>query len=133
MIAELLLTRTAATETGPALFYTALELKPDKLAGKSSRVLLGIQIECAQCHDHPFDDWTQKDFWSYSAFFARIGYARDGEIRNQLADTGRGDLKIPNTDEVALPRFPGGQVSLDNDVSLMIDLNPVTLTKASRR
>ncbi len=45
---------------------------PTELAVKTARVFLGVQIQCAQCHDHPFDKYTQEDFWGLTAFFAGI-------------------------------------------------------------
>jgi len=72
MVSEILLANGAANRTGPALFYTALQLKPEDLASSTSRIFCGVKIECAQCHDHPFDKWTRRDFWGYAAFFARL-------------------------------------------------------------
>ena len=66
------LTASGSSETGPVLFYQALNVEPEKLAAATARSFLGIQIQCAQCHDHPFDDWSQEDFWEYAAFFARV-------------------------------------------------------------
>ncbi len=56
----------------PAAFYRAKEAKPEKLAAATSRIFLGIRLECAQCHDHFFDKWKQDEFWSYAAFFASL-------------------------------------------------------------
>ena len=43
---------------------------PAGMASSVSRVFLGVRLECAQCHDHPFTDWTQQDFWGVAAFFS---------------------------------------------------------------
>lgn len=56
----------------PAAFYRAKEAKPERLAAATSRLFLGIRIDCAQCHDHPFDDWKQQQFWQHAAFFTDI-------------------------------------------------------------
>jgi hypothetical protein len=48
-----LLVATEGSDAGPALYYTSLELAPEKLASSTARIFLGLQIECAQCHDHP--------------------------------------------------------------------------------
>ncbi len=42
---------------------------PLAMAGKMSRVFMGVQIQCAQCHDHPFDKWTQEEFYGMASFF----------------------------------------------------------------
>lgn len=46
--------------------------KPDLLAGAVGRVFLGVQVQCAECHDHPLAPWTQADFWGVAAFFGRV-------------------------------------------------------------
>jgi hypothetical protein len=110
VVADLLVTTGAGNETGPALFYTALELKPEELAARTARIFLGVQIECAQCHDHPFDKWKQTDFWGYAAFFARL---RQGQGQRRLAaqviDTDSGEVMLPETTEAVEPRFLDGQ------------------------
>lgn len=53
----------------PIAFALALENKPENLAGNTSRLFLGARLECAQCHNHPFADWTREQFWQYAAFF----------------------------------------------------------------
>ena len=50
---------------------------PQALAGKFARVFMGTQIQCAQCHDHPFDKWTQEDFYGMAAFFTQVNVRRD--------------------------------------------------------
>jgi hypothetical protein len=45
---------------------------PAELAATAARTLCGVQIRCAQCHDHPFDKYKQEDFWAFAAFFSRV-------------------------------------------------------------
>jgi len=59
------------SESPPANFYTAVP-EPGKVAGTISQVFLGVRIECAQCHHHPFDRWTQTDYFGMSAYFAQL-------------------------------------------------------------
>lgn len=59
------------TVDGPANFLAAADVDPAKLAARTSRAFLGIRLDCAQCHDHPFTDWKQRDFEGLAAFFAR--------------------------------------------------------------
>lgn len=95
-------------QSGPALYYTSLELKPEKLASSSARLFLGLQIQCAECHDHPFDRWTQRDFWGYAAYFAQLEPPRDERpdlVR--VMDRMDGEVVLPGSDERILPRFPG--------------------------
>jgi hypothetical protein len=105
------LVATGGGDSGPALYYTALELKPEKLAGSTARIFLGLQLECAQCHRHPFDKWTQEDFWGYAAFFSQLaqngGMNRPGAVR--LVDRNEGEVTLPDSETVVLPRYPDGR------------------------
>ncbi len=110
IVRELLLAEGRVSESGPLLFYAALKLNPEELAARTSRAFLGVRMECAQCHNHPFDDISQQDFWSFAAFFARISRPR-GKMEmtsNVLAvrDNERGDVSIPNSKEIVPPRLP---------------------------
>ena len=57
---------------------------PEDNAANTLRVFLGTRIECAQCHDHPFDEWTQRDFYETVAFFGgvqmRLPLMADGQV-----------------------------------------------------
>jgi hypothetical protein len=57
--------------TNPIGFYTATENKPENLAATASRAFLGVNLDCAQCHDHPFARWSRDQFWQTAAFFVR--------------------------------------------------------------
>jgi hypothetical protein len=57
-------------EGAPAAFYVAVGNTPDNAASSLSRVFLGVRIGCAKCHNHPFADWRQEDFWGMAAFIA---------------------------------------------------------------
>jgi hypothetical protein len=96
------------------LFYTSLQLKPEELAASTSRVFLGTQIQCAQCHDHPFDHWKQRDFWAYAAFFSRLSPLQSRQaVGFEVRDIEWGDVALPGTKEVVLPQFLGGELSPD--------------------
>jgi hypothetical protein len=53
--------------------------KPEEKALNFSYTFLGVRLECAQCHKHPFDQWTQDDFNQFTAFFTGIGYGNNRE------------------------------------------------------
>jgi hypothetical protein len=46
--------------------------RPDRLAGAAAALFLGVQIQCAECHDHPFAQWKQTEFWGLAAFFSQL-------------------------------------------------------------
>jgi hypothetical protein len=111
---ELILATGQASDSGPALFYTALELKPEKLAASTSRAFLGIQIQCAECHNHPFDKWTKRDFWGYAAFFARVSpESGRGMTVSFVRDRETGEVTLPNSREVVPARYLLGSVASD--------------------
>ncbi|MCA9071228.1 MAG: DUF1549 domain-containing protein, partial [Planctomycetaceae bacterium] len=109
---ELLLAEGRLSKSGPLLFYTALKLDADQIASRTSRVFLGMRLECAECHDHPFEPWKQKDFWGQAAFFAQISRPR-GELEQasrvmRVADIDRGEVMLPDTVQVVEPKFLDG-------------------------
>lgn len=63
------------------IFYQAVGGTPDAQATAVTRIFLGIRLGCAQCHDHPFADWKQKDFWGMAAFFSGAN-PRPGQTSN---------------------------------------------------
>jgi hypothetical protein len=70
-----LLTATGKMEDNPAVTYLIegrLPLGVTDLTDLSSRYFLGVRLNCAQCHDHPFVEWKQKDYWGMAAFFTEI-------------------------------------------------------------
>ncbi len=91
-------------------YYFAKEAKPENLASSSARVFLGIRLECAQCHNHPFATWTRDQFWGLASFFAGI-QTRDNGGGIVLPDRevlDRRELAIPGTDRVVQATFPDG-------------------------
>ncbi len=104
-----------AEAIGPAVFYQVHDTDPAKLAAATSRIFLGVQIQCAQCHDHPFDDWSQQDFWGYAAFFARLRASQPNSdpLAFRLIDLTEGEVTLPDTEQVVLPRYPS-RAAVDN-------------------
>lgn len=93
----------------PFAFFQAKQIAPENLAAATSRTFLGIRIECAQCHHHPFDKWQREEFWSFAAFFG--GLARDGrgepvfEVReNTLLRA----IKVSGTEKVVQAAYLDG-------------------------
>ncbi|MCA9130031.1 MAG: DUF1549 domain-containing protein [Planctomycetales bacterium] len=102
LVADLLVA-TGSTQNGPTAFFVALEGKPEKLAAKTARVFMGVQLDCAECHDHPFDDWKQQDFWGLAAYFARVS-AADTPTMASVTDLEEGEVMIPDTSTVVAPK-----------------------------
>ncbi len=81
----------------PVAFYAAKLNKPEVIAADSARAFLGLRLECAQCHHHPFAKWRREEFWGFSAFFAGVP--------NPTADGVATPLKPvnPNLRELTIP------------------------------
>lgn len=77
---------------GSTALIFAHQGEPEEIAAEASRLFLGIQIQCANCHDHPWDQWKRNQFHELVAFFPRITVRRD---RN--SDSMR-DYEIVSTD-----------------------------------
>ena len=87
----------------PVGYYAAKESKPENIASGVSRVFLGIRLECAQCHNHPFASWKRDQFWSLAAFFADVppqGADNTFVSRRDPDAAPRRELTIPGSKKV---------------------------------
>jgi hypothetical protein len=97
------------SNSSPLAFYQAKQVAPENLAASTSRIFLGIRIECAQCHDHPFDSWKRDQFWSLAAFFG--GIVREGQpnVFGQVREIpDRREISIPDSDMVVQAGYLDG-------------------------
>ena len=110
-----------AEEDNSKLFYVA-NRDADDLATATMRLFLGKQLQCAKCHDHPFESWTQRDYYGMAAFFVRtfvveadgatphikkfyVGEKSTGEVSFTVLPP---DAKPGTKGEPAKPQFLGG-------------------------
>jgi hypothetical protein len=120
IVRQLLLAEGRVSESGPILFYASLKLNPEEIAAKASRVFLGTRMECAQCHDHPFDDRiAQTDFWGFAAHFAQISRPQ-GKMEMtspvlRVHDNDFGEVMLPDTETIVPPRLPDGSGEVATD------------------
>jgi hypothetical protein len=70
--AEFITATGDAKENGATAIQMAQDGRTEETAAEISRVFLGIQIQCCQCHDHPYDSWKREQFHEFAAFFPRI-------------------------------------------------------------
>jgi hypothetical protein len=94
------------------------EQAPQDLAGVASKTFLGVQIQCAQCHDHKTEKWKQDDFWRFAAAFARTRVQRldDEKVMGQVRRVELVDL------DRAAPRFQKNE-----DLSALAKSKPAAL------
>jgi Protein of unknown function (DUF1549)/Protein of unknown function (DUF1553) len=93
----------------PSAFYFVNENKAENLAGATARVFLGVRIECAQCHKHPFAKWTRQQFWEFAAFFADVQNRQPKKDAKDAVQLNIREIKIPDTDKVVQAKFATGE------------------------
>jgi hypothetical protein len=97
--------------TSPASNYFQIERDTLKLSENVAQVFMGMRIQCAQCHNHPFDRWTQNDYYGFAAFFSQIGRKRGQDPRETIIfNRGRGEVRHPVSKKTVKPKFLGGRV-----------------------
>jgi hypothetical protein len=85
-VAREIITATGPLSQNPAGNLFKVAKKPGEVAATVSQVFMGIRIECAQCHHHPFDQWSQRDYYGMEAFFTQVNFK----------STPAGQVLIPN-------------------------------------
>ena len=98
-----------------ASFYYVTEFsEPENIATNISQVFLGVRLECARCHNHPWEKWTQDDFWGFAAFFGRMGikdtYQND---ESQVLLKAKGEVVHPKTKKLVQPKYLDGPVETE--------------------
>ncbi len=107
-----LLSSEGGTFTSPATNYYQNEQNNLKVAENVAQVFMGIRLQCAQCHNHPFDRWTMDDYYSFAAFFSQLGRKRGEDPRERIIyDRRRGETKHPVGGQPMQPKFLGGEVA----------------------
>ena len=104
-----LLSARGGTFKSPATNYFKLENDVKKRTENVAQVFMGTRIQCAQCHNHPFDRWTQDDYYSFASFFSQIGRKRAEDPRETIVFNSRGgEVRHPVGNRVMKPKFLGG-------------------------
>lgn len=108
MVQELLGSR-GGSFASPAINYYQTETETLKTAENVAQVFMGMRIQCAQCHNHPFDRWTMDDYYSFAAFFSQIGRKTGEDPRETIVfNSGGGEVKHLVDGRVMKPKFLGG-------------------------
>ena len=100
----------AANFWHPATDFMLKQFSVNKITPTVSRLFLGVRMECAECHNHPLENYTQDDFYGLAAFFAQLrvkhGY---GEYRRTWFLEDDGEVLHPLTKKPVPPKFLGGE------------------------
>ncbi|MDX1565334.1 MAG: DUF1549 and DUF1553 domain-containing protein, partial [Phycisphaeraceae bacterium] len=108
IVSELLSAR-GGTFSNPAANFYQIERDTKKMAENVAQVFMGTRLQCAQCHNHPFDRWTMDDYYGFAAFFTQIGRKKAEDPREQIVyNRGGGEIKHPVGGRVMAPKFLGG-------------------------
>ena len=117
-VRELVTSQGSTYDVPPANFYRALR-DPVTRGETVGRLFLGVRLQCAQCHNHPFDRWTQDDYYQWAALFVRVDYQIVENQRKDKLDQHEfvgdqivrildvGEVRNPRTGRDAVPRFLG--------------------------
>jgi hypothetical protein len=115
LVSELLTARGTQKDNGATTFFLA-NRSPDKMTDTLSRAFLGVQLQCAQCHNHPFTGWKRAEYWGLAAFFLKVqdGAGKKigkGAIPNVQEVNARGKKKRKNAPDVLIvpARFLDGR------------------------
>ena len=124
-VRDLILAKGSTFENPAGNYLRALR-DPDKMTEDVSQTFLGVRFNCNKCHDHPFERWTQNQYYEFGAFFAQVAFkrgtlGRDTLIRGtetyaseQVSEDivyqnyNGGEVKHPKTAQVVAPRVPYG-------------------------
>src|SRR5688572_26584491 len=121
MAREIITASGSNLENPPAAYYKTLR-DPASLMENTTHLFLAVRFNCNKCHDHPFERWTQDQYYHLAAYFAQIGRKPDAEFAGQtiggtavegavplvevIYDTGSGEVKHDRTGQVTPPAFP---------------------------
>ena len=105
-----LLSATGGTVSNPAVNYYQMERDPLKVTENIAQVFMGMRIQCAQCHNHPFDRWTMDDYYGFQAFFMQIGRKQTDDPQEVIVYNSKGgEARHFLTQAVMKPKFLGGE------------------------
>src|SRR5205809_79882 len=102
-----LLTARGSSYDNPAANYFRVTREPKPAMEKTTQVFLGVRMVCAQCHDHPFERWTQNQYYQMSAFFSAVGIRAGYEVGEEIVFDRRAEyeMKHPKDGRVMKPQF----------------------------
>jgi hypothetical protein len=108
---------------GASSFLYVNEMKPENLGAATSRLFLGIKIECAQCHNHPLDKWKREQFWEFASFFAGFQPIGQFQRRAPAEQIEIRSLTIPDLNKKVSARFlDGKEPKFKDNVSARVTL-----------
>jgi hypothetical protein len=117
-VRELVTAQGSTWDNGAAVLFRDRR-SPDEITTIVSQLFLGIRLECAKCHHHPFEKWSQDDYYSFAAYFAKLRHKGEGLSppisggEEVVFSGGKGEVTHPITGKALVPRplFDVGRVA----------------------
>jgi hypothetical protein len=105
-VRELLTSRGSSNEN-PATNYFRVTRDPKPTMEKTTQLFLGVRMVCTQCHDHPFERWTQNQYYEMTSFFSTVGVRAGFESGEEIVYDKRDDYDVhhPKDDRVVKPKY----------------------------
>jgi len=104
-----LLTAKGSSFKNPAVNYMRVLREPGKMTEDVSQTFLGVRFNCNKCHDHPFEKWTQAQYYQFGAFFARVNFKKGQTEGEEIVYRSyKGEVKHPKSDKDVTPTVPFG-------------------------
>ncbi|HEY3967447.1 MAG TPA: DUF1549 domain-containing protein [Planctomycetaceae bacterium] len=124
-VRELVTAKGSIFSNGPANYYRIANNPPD-LAETTSQLFLGVRLQCAKCHHHPFEKYSQADYYGFAAFFSRVGTKGSSEFGNFGGETvvlvrSGGEVGHPKTGQIMKPTPLDGE-AIDDPLDRRIPL-----------
>ncbi|MEX2578346.1 MAG: PSD1 and planctomycete cytochrome C domain-containing protein [Verrucomicrobiales bacterium] len=105
-----LLASQGGTFANPETNFYQVERDNLLLSENVAQVFMGMRLQCAQCHNHPFDRWTMDDYYGWAAFFSQIGRKQGVDPREQIIyNRGSGEVRHLVGNHTMAPKFLGGE------------------------
>ncbi len=117
-----ILTATGSNKDNPPASYFKILREADATMENTTHLFMGVRFNCNKCHDHPFERWTQDNYYELGAFFARVGLERDPAsgketvggtavegakpLYEKVVDKPDGEIKHARTGDTVAPEFP---------------------------
>lgn len=104
-----LLTAKGSSYDNPAVNYLRVLREPGKMTEDVTQTFLGVRFNCNKCHDHPFEKWTQNQYYEMGAYFAQVGFKR-GQVGKEVIFAEAGGSFQITSEEIVYHKYDGGEV-----------------------
>lgn len=104
-----LLTAKGSSYENPAVNYLRVLREPGKMTEDVTQTFLGVRFNCNKCHDHPFEKWTQNQYYEMGAYFAQVGFKR-GQVGKEVIFAEAGGSFQITSEEIVYHKYDGGEV-----------------------